>query len=302
MIPFGDTLTLGVLLAVLGAVGLAGQSLTVRYGTIRSRSADAMVVVLLVNVVVLAPAAFLLADPFNELTGRSIVIFVAAGLVGTLAGRAFHYEGIKRIGASRAEPIKASQPLHASLIAIVVLGEVVTPGHALAMVAIVVGVALISVEHRRSEDTAGDGGLVGLAFPFAAAFFFGIEPTFAKLGFAEGVSPLAGLVVKTVGASVGLLVYLGATDSLPRPTAFDRQELPWLAGAGVANTVFLLAYYVALDVAPVSVVVPLVQTSPLLVIVVSLLLVRDDLERVGPRLVVGALIAVVGAIGVTLVS
>lgn len=302
MIPFGETLTLGVFLAVLGAVGLAGQSLTVRYGTVRSRSADALVVVLLVNLAVLTPVAFLFADPLGELTVRSLGIFVAAGLTGTLAGRAFHYEGIKRIGASRAEPIKASQPLHASVIAIVVLGEIVTPGHALAMVAIVVGIALISVEHRRSEDTAGNGGLVGLAFPLAAALFFGIEPTFAKLGFAAGVSPLSGLLIKTVSAGVGFLAYLGATSGLPRPASFDRPELPWLIGAGVANTGFMLAYYAALDVAPVSVVVPLVQTSPLLVIVVSLLVVRDDLERVGPRLVVGALIAVVGAIGVTLAS
>ena len=248
------------------------------------------------------PTAFVLGNPIEDLTFRSLAAFTAAGLIGTMIGRAMHFEGIKRIGSSRAEPIKASQPLHASLIAVVVLGEIVTGGHLLAMVAIVVGIAVISYEHGRSEGDSGETSYVGLAFPFAAAFFYGIEPTFAKLGLAEGAAVLTGLSVKTVSAGIGFLLYLRWKKGLPHPRSFERAELPWLVGAGVANTIFLLGYYGALELEPVSLVVPLVQSSPLVVILLSVLFVSDDLERITWRLVVGALIAVAGAIGVTLLS
>lgn len=296
----GSIVTLGVVFAVLGAVALAVQSISVRYGTVSSDASDALVVVLATNVLILVPAAFLFGSPVRELTLRSLGAFTAAGLIGTMVGRAMHFEGIKRIGSSRAEPIKASQPLHASLIAVVVLGEVVTVGHLLSMVAIVIGIAIITAEHGRSGSNAGSASYLDLAFPFAAAFFYGIEPTFAKLGFAEGAAVLTGLLVKTVSAGLGFLTYLWSTSGLPDPRTFDRDEVPWLLTAGVANTVFLLGYYGALELVPVSVVVPLVQSSPLVVIGLSVLVVSDDLERVTWRLAAGALVAVAGAVGVTL--
>jgi len=303
ILPGGSgVLTLGVLLALLAAVAAASQSLSIRYGTVESDTADALVVVIGINAVVLVPAAFLLGDPIADLNLRSVAAFTAAGLVGTLIGRAVYFEGIKRVGSSRAEPIKASQPLHATLIAVLVLGEVVTPGHMLAMVAIVAGIAIITYEHGRSSNGAGDASYVGVAFPFVAALFFGVEPTFAKLGFAEGAAVLTGLTVKTLTAGVGFVGYLWWKRGLPRPRDFDRRELPWHVAAGVANTVFMLGYYSALELERVSVVVPLVQSSPLLVILLSMLFVSDDLERITPRLVAGALVAVTGAIGVTLLS
>lgn len=295
----GGLLTPGVGLAALGAVGLAVMSLAVRYGTVSARSADALVVVLAVNLAVLVPAAVVLGDPLATLSVRSIAAFGAAGLLGTLAGRALHYEGIKRVGSSRAEPIKSSQPLHATLVAVVLLGEVVTAGHAVALVAIVAGIALVSYEHGRAGEGPVSAQLRGLAWPMGAAFFYGVEPTFAKMGFAAGTGVLPGLVVKTVAAGAGFVGYLWWRDALPGPDDVDRGELPWLLLAGFANTWFLLAYYGALTTEPVSVVTPLVQSSPLLVILFSLAVVSDELERVTPRLVLGAAVAVAGAVGVT---
>lgn len=302
MSALGGVIPFGVLLAITGAFGLAGMSLGIRYGTVRTRSADALVVVLGVNILVLVPVAFVVADPFGALTVRSVAAFAAAGLVGTLIARALHFEGIKRVGSSRAEPLKSSQPLHATIIAVVVLGEMVSAGHAVALIAIVLGIALITYEHGRADTRVSGVSVSGLALPFAAAFFYGIEPTFAKLGFAAGAGVLPGLVVKTVAAAIGFLAYLWWTRGVPGPGDIARQEYPWLIGAGLANTWFLLAYYGALELEPVSVVVPLVQSSPLLVILVSILFVRDDLERVTWRLAIGAAVVVAGAIGVTVLG
>lgn len=302
MIESGQVFSVGILLAVLGAFGLAVQSLCIRYGTVKSESAHALVVVLAVNIAFLVPVAFLLERPLLALTPRAVAAFTAAGLIGTMAGRAVYYEGIKRIGASRSESIKASQPLHASLIAVVVLAETVSVGHFLSMVCIVAGIALISYEHGNAGVEGADTSYAALTLPLVAAFLYGIEPTFAKLGFAEGPDVFTGLAVKTVSAAVGFLLYLGWKTGIPRPRSFNRGEVPWIVAAGLANTVFLLGYYAALTLEPVSVVVPLVQSSPLLVIVISAFFVSDDLERITVRLAAGAAAVVAGAVGVTLLG
>lgn len=290
---------IGALLAAVGASALAVQALCIRYGTVRSRSTQALIIVLVVNLVTLVPLTFAFADPFAEYTRRSIAAFVAAGLVGTMAGRAFYYEGIKRIGASRSEPIKASQPIHASLLAIVALGETVTAPHFVSMLGIVVGVTLITWETSRNGGTTGDTNTFALVFPIMGAVLYGIEPVIATFGFREGTSALSGLIVKTFSATIGFFAYLTWKRAVPGLSEYNRSEIRWLVAAGLANTVFLVAYYRALEVSAVSIVVPIVQSSPLLVIVLSALFVRDDLERVTWRLGAYTSIVIAGAIGVT---
>jgi len=104
----------GVLLAVGAACFLAEQALTIRLATRRGKSTDVLLVVMGVNLMMLAPLA-LAFDPNPTLIPRSILAFAAAGIVGTMIGRSLFYAGIKQIEASRAEPIRASMPLHATV-------------------------------------------------------------------------------------------------------------------------------------------------------------------------------------------
>ncbi len=300
MVSVLSALPIGALLAAIGAGALAVQALCIRYGTVKSQSTQALLIVLAVNLVALVPITFVFADPLNEFTQRSLLAFIAAGLVGTMAGRAFYYEGIKRIGASRSEPIKASQPLHASLLAVIILGEVVTAPHFVSMLCIVVGVALITWETAQNGTTSGETSRIALLFPVMGAVLYGIEPVIAMLGFDEGTSALSGLLVKTGSAAIGFGAYLVWRRAVPAISAYNIAELRWLVAAGLANTTFLVAYYSALEVSTVAVVVPIVQSSPLLVIVLSALFVRNDLERISLRLGIYTLFVIVGAIGVTI--
>lgn len=289
---------LGVALAVAAACCLAGQALTIRLATRRGRPADVLLVVIAVNVVVLVPlSALVVPDPV--VTGRSVGAFVLAGLTGTLVGRSLFYAGIKRIGASRAEPIKASMPLHATILAALFLGEVVTSGQFVGIVLVVAGIAFVSWEGRDANpDVDGASGL-GVSLPLVAAFFFALEPIFATVGLREGTNAFVGLTIKTLAAFVVIVGYLAWRDSLPRPGDIPVRELAWYVLAGVASTGFLLAYYAGLAVSRVGIVVPIMQTSPLLVILASAVLLKG-VERVSFRLVVGALVVVAGAVVVTL--
>jgi drug/metabolite transporter (DMT)-like permease len=258
-------------------------------------------VVLVVNAATFVPLALLFGDEPAAIEPFTVTAFLGASVFGILLGRAAHFEGIRRIGASRAEAIKASQPLHASLIAVIILSETVTAGHLIAMVAIVAGIALISLEYRDESD-ADVTSLVDLGVAFAAALFYGLEPTFVSLGLGTGSSIWTGLAIMSVGGVTGVSVLLLLRGKFPARETFDRRNLAWFLAAGGFNTAFLVTYYSALQTAPVSVVVPLLQMSPMVVIVLSALFVRNDLERVTWRLVSSALVVVAGAAGVTVLN
>ena len=287
------------MLAVAGAICLALTAMFIRVGTDGGRSLDALVVVLAINVSVFVPLAVLLHNPL-AVSPAAVAAFVGAGIVGTMVGRALFFLGIKRIGASRAEPIKASMPFHASLIAVLVLGETLTLGNFIGILLIIGGVAVISWEgHGGGEFGSTDTPLIGFLLPLAAAFFFGIDPIFAKIGFEEDASVLVGLAIKSVSAMVVFVFYLWWQTEL-NTDAFQRTgNLRWYVAAGIANTLFLLFNYSALFVAPVVVVIPIIQMSPVFVTIFSYMFLQD-LEHVNRILVIGTIIVVVGAIMVTL--
>ena len=294
--------TVGVAFAVVAALGLAAQAVFLRLATRHGRIQDALIVGYVMNVLVIVPVALLVYYPDYGLTPLSIAAFVAAGLLGSLVGRAFHFAGIARVGASRAEAVKASQSLHAAIIAVVLIGEALTPAHLGAIVLVVAGLVLLATESADDPLTGEQFTLRSYAFPLAAAFFFGLQPAIAKVGLAEGTPVLVGLGISLPSAGVGYVALLRLRGTLPTVVEVRRSTSAWLyVAAGAGTTVFMVAFYSGLAVAPVNVVVPIVQTSPLVVVIVSALALRGH-ERITPRLVAAAIVVVAGAVGVTLLG
>lgn len=184
----------------------------------------------------------------------------------------------------------------------IVLGETVRVPHLTGILLIIVGIVIISRELANDADPANSGGLApemtDILLPFGAALFYGIEPIFAKIGFAHDVPILIALSIKVVAATIGFLGYLLWSDALSVERLVRVSHLKWYVAAGVNNTVFLLFLYSAVEIGDVSVVIPIVQTSPLFVLVFSYLFL-PRLEHVTWRLVGASLVVVFGAIGVT---
>ncbi|WP_440991825.1 DMT family transporter [Haloarchaeobius baliensis] len=293
----------GVGLSVLAALALGSTSILVRLGTRAGRSRDVVMYTFGMNLLLAVPVTLVYHYPDYGLTWRAVGAFALAGLTGTLCGRVLFYRSIQEIGASRTEPVKATQPLHAAVVAALVLGEVLTAANLLGIALIIAGLAVVSREIVTSEENVVDVSPVMLVVPLGAAFFFGIEPTFAKLGFAEGTPVLVGLVVKVGAAALGMVLYLRyrGIAVLPSPSALEPSARKWILLAGVTNTSFLFAYYAALAVSPVVMVVPIVQMSPLVVALLSLLFL-PRVEQVTARLVGAAGIIVAGGIIVTLTT
>ena len=108
-------------------------------------------------------------------------------------------------------------PLHASVLAVLLLGERVTVPQFLGIVLIVVvGIALVSWEQTSTDRLEGiEMPWLGLSFPLAAALFFGLEPILTTIGFGEGISVPMDLAIKTAAALVVFVGYLAWHGTLP---------------------------------------------------------------------------------------
>jgi drug/metabolite transporter (DMT)-like permease len=290
----------GIALSAFGAFLFALQNVLVRIATVEGDVGDAVVVVMATNALLIVPPAVVLYYPTYGLSWLSAGMFATAGLVGLMLGRICVYGGIQTIGASRTTPVVSASTVVSAVAAIWVLDESVTVGHGVGIGLIVAGIAIIS------WVTAADSGPdisvretgKSLLLPLGAAFFIGIEPVFVRIGLDAGTPIPVGLAVMMSAALIGYIGYRrlrGSVISTPARSVRMR----WYVAAGVTSAVGLLAYFAALETVPVVIAIPIIQTAPLLVIVLSIAFLPRQLERVTWRLVAAAVIVVVGA---TLVS
>jgi len=295
----------GVLLAVLASVGFAGQFLCIRLGTDTGNVSDAVVVVLLSNVVLIFPTIFVFhAPPYLDLfTPRSVASFAAAGIAGMVVARVLMFTSIKKLGANITSPVIASNALFATVFAVVFLGERPTTGHYIGIVLIVVGIAVVSWETAtagRTDQSIRQTGST-LLLPVAAAVSIGIEPIFVSTGLAEGTPVLPGLFVMAGSATlsyIGYLVWTGSLDSIP----IRSSATGWYFAAGVSTTIGFATYFAALEIGSVALVMPLLQLTPLIVVGLSALFLPQRLERVTWRVTASAIVVVIGATVVSVAS
>ncbi|MFB6220923.1 MAG: DMT family transporter [Halolamina sp.] len=291
---------LGIGVALLGALSWAANYLLIRLGMEQQRPTDVVLVAVLCQAGVVVPVALVAHHSEYGLTATTLLIFTAAGLASGVLGRVCQYESTNRIGASRTSPIVASAGLVSTGLAVLLLGEGVTPSHLLGILLVVVGTAATSWEtaSQRQSATRREVG-VALALPMGAAVLYGIEPVLVKLGLERGTPPLVGLAVMAVAAAVAFFGYRSTVGPVHLSESFSGVGGRYSVGAGVLSAFAYLAYITSLSMAPVVIVLPIFQTTPLLVAGLSLVFMPRHLERVSWRLAASATVVVVGA---TLVS
>ena len=132
--------------------------------------------------------------------------------------------------------------------------------------------------------------LVGYAMALGAAMGYGGSQVVAK--------QVVGEVPPVVGAAFGLLfgtliMAVVTAPDLTRPNDAPRKAYMWVALAGLFSSSGLLLLFLALDQAPVVVVAPITGINPLFSILLARLFIRD-LEHLSWRMVLGAMLAVLG--------
>lgn len=225
----------------------------------------------------------------------SVIYCVMAGLTNFALGRFLWYSGISTIGASRSNSIVALETLFAPLLAMLLLKEEVKEIAIWAILAILIGVILISKSQSVYDETIR-----------LRRFYLGILVSVgAALAFSFGAL-LTKLAVVSVGSTILAFIIGSATSTAALTPAlkglgvgYGRSEWLYLIAAGLAQAVASISYWSALKLATVVVVTPLTQAYPLFTLILSYAYIRK-LENLDIKVTIGALLITVGVVSLTL--
>lgn len=303
---------LGALLAFVAALGIGVSNVAVDRGLVRIRGAGgssavfaAAFIGIAVSFVVFWAAALVRGVPVESLRPALLAPFLVAGVLYPALFRLLYYTGIDRIGVNINGAVVAANPAVAAFLAVPVLGERLTALMAVGIACIVGGGVLLQLAER------GAGGpavrdlilreLAGAAprdfvYPLGALVVVGVAYVLIKLGLSSFPHPVtATAVTQTAGIAVFLGLVLWSRDAKRQlhVATRNRAALAAFAFAGLAVGIGWLGQFAALQAGSVVVVIPLVNTYPLVIAALSYGLARE-LPR-SPRALAGIVAIIAGA-------
>jgi uncharacterized membrane protein len=197
-----------------------------------------------------------------DLTGTAFWAFFFAGAVGASFGKVFYYKGIDKVGASQATSIKNGSPLLTALLAVVFLGEDLNGFIIAGVCLIVLGIAALS--GLKSGGQKGAIRLKYLVFPLIAAFCFGINPIFKKIGVDSASVPILGALITQTTALVFMLAFGRLIALRPQWKPVPFTGLCLFSLSGVAEALGSLSTFIALIYGPAALLSPIWRISPLI--------------------------------------
>jgi drug/metabolite transporter (DMT)-like permease len=312
---------LGAVLAVLSAASFGLNNAMTRRGVLTGSVGQALAIGVPIGV----PMFFMFAlvggglGAIPNFSRDAILIMTATGIVHFICGRYCNYRSVKAMGANLSGPVVQLSLVVSLSLAITVLDEGLTPLRVVGIVFVLLGPALM---HRREpapaaqiDPGAAAGGRSIAAGPppfrprYAEGYLFGLVAAACY-----GVSPILIRIVVERGSlgesmAAGLISYCAATTvlaltmlwpgQLRHVLAIDPVPAKWFIGSGVLVTVSQMFFYLALAVAPVSVVMPILQLHLVFRYLLARLL-NPQHEMFGGMMLLATGISIIGAAALSL--
>jgi len=316
---------LGSLLAVLAAATFGLNGATVRRGVLTATVAQGMAITVPIGVPLffLATLAMGSLGALTEFSSKAVALLAAAGVLHFVWGRYCNYRATKAMGGNAGIPLRQLDfPLKLGL-AIYFLGETLTPLKIFGICLILLG-GSIAIKRRRLKPSvkskpksAPAPNSVGTAAAQAPEFVpnYAEGYTFVLLSITGyGLSPLLirmALEDAGLGAGVagGLISYIAATivialmlikpGQLHHVLSIDRKSTGWFLISALFVAVSHMFRFMALAVAPITVVSSIQRSASLFRVIFNWFLNRQH-EVFEARLLVGILLSVLGGVALTL--
>ncbi len=209
-----------------------------------------------------------------------------------------NYISVQLVGANITGILRRSSPLMAVSLGVIVLGEVVTWPMLLGIILIVGGVGLVGWnpwQARQSEASLFRIGPKGILIGLGAGACWGISPLMIKMALNSFSSPIAAVFISFIGAAVVHALLHAKGDKKKLLLTMDKRTFWLFSLTGLLVVFAQLARFFALSMAPISVISPLFDVSPLMVIGLSFMFNRK-LEVFSKSVIISAVIVVVGSL------
>lgn len=262
---------LGGFLALLAAITFALNNAAFRRGALTGTVAQGMAISLALGVVLFVAATFLTGawNAVFAFPAKSFWLLCAAGILHFAWGRYCNFRATKAMGANLVGPPQQVSIVVSLVLAIVVLGEALTPLRILGILLVVLGPA---VSLRARKATLGPDAAKpafkpdyaeGYTFALLSATGFGASPILVRTALEGGgvVESIAGGLIAYVAAALLMTLALFRPGFVSHVSAVGPVSRNWFSISGVLVCLSQMAGYMALAVAPVSVVTPIQRLS-----------------------------------------
>lgn len=136
-----------------------------------------------------------------------------------------------------------------------------------------------------------DRKLRGVALSLLAGFVYGIAAVLTRVGLVNFDSPIVGA---GIAFFAGMVIMLPpSVRGLGSGIRGNHSDVIYVTASGVLSAAGIMAYYAAMSTTPVSVVTSITSANPLATILLAHVFF-NRMERITKRVVIGAVIVVVG--------
>ena len=327
---------LGGFIALLSAATFAFNNASVRRGVLTGSVLQAMAITVPIGLpisflVALATGSLAAVAGFSS---RALLALSLSGVMHFVWGRYCNYRATRAIGTNLVAPIQQINLIFTLLLAIWILGETLTPLRMLGIALVLLGPSFT----LRAEAAPGAGKaplrakalgadvtsldiadsapaeIIAPAAPpfrpsYAEGYFwallsatgYGLSPILVRIGLeGKGLAvSVAGNLVASLAATVLMGLFLLPPRQLKHALAVEREAAKWFTLSGVLVAISQLFLYMAMSIAPVTVVSPINRLSILFRLYFSRLL-NPQHEVFGGKVVAGTIVSLTGALVLSL--
>lgn len=221
----------------------------------------ALVILLVLTPLYLEPAT---------LMSPAIGWFVLAGLIVPSLSMTLHTTSVRLLGPAVSSALTSTSPVFAIAIAVTFLAEAGGLLLYVGTAVIISGIAYLALRSRRSRV---NWPLWAILIPLGAALCRGLAHNVVKLGLNDLPNPLTAALVTSTVSLVVLLIALRVTGT--RMPSWNPGYW-WYALCGTLNGVGLVGLNLAIEMGTITLVAPLVSTTPVFTLLLGWLVFRKE--------------------------
>jgi drug/metabolite transporter (DMT)-like permease len=291
---------LGFAIALVSAGSLGATAITVRRGVLTGSPLTGTFLTVLIGMPLFLIAVGIMGQ-FSRLSGlpwHDLLSLAAIGVFQLVIGRYCFYRSIGCLGANQAELVQALQVPASVVVGLSFLNESMTVAISVALVFIMIGPGLVLVSRASATQVPGSTqtrAKEGILYGLLAVLAFSAGDGLARSVLAGTGLGLAGGMLSYLAAGLVLAPIVILTKQIAAVRQTPKPAIRWFALSSLLTFSAQLSRYLALAIAPVTVVVPLMRTVPVFVLVFSFL-VNRHLEVFSLSVVIGILCTVAGTV------
>jgi drug/metabolite transporter (DMT)-like permease len=312
-------------LALLSAATFALNNASLRRGVLTGSVWQAMVITVPLGLPVFLIAALLSGTlgTITEFSQYSVLILSASGILHFIWGRYCNYRATRAIGTNLTAPLQQVNLIISLGLAIIVLGEVLTPLRVLGMALVLAGPYFAMRSDKKPagktivEEAAAASEVdpeaadkpapfvpkwtEGIVFSLLSATGYGTSPILIRLaleGRGLSYSIAAGLVAYLASTAFFALFMLWP-GRIKDALSVNRESAKWFTFSGILVSLSQLFLFMAQSIAPVTVTAPISRLSILFRLYFSRLL-NPNHEVFGGQMIFGTIVSLSGALALSL--